>query len=49
MFLAGTQTGYNHASYMTFSLIENVCIVFDLDAWSRNPTNKFILKNCFSL
>ena len=24
----------------------NVCIVYDLDAWPRNPTNNFKFKNC---
>ena len=24
----------------------NVFIAYDLDAWSRNPTNNFKLKNC---
>ena len=27
--------------------IENVCIVFELDAQSRNPTDNFKFKNCF--
>ena len=26
--------------------IVNVYIVYDLDAWSRNPTNNFKFKNC---
>ena len=26
--------------------IANVCIVYDLDAWRRNPTNCFKFKNC---
>ena len=26
--------------------IENVYIVYDLDAWSRNPSNNFKCKNC---
>ena len=26
--------------------IVNVYIVYDLDAWSRNPTNNFEFKNC---
>ena len=26
--------------------VVNVCIVYDLDAWSRNPTNKFKFRNC---
>ena len=28
------------------SKIVNVYIVYDLDAWPRNPTNNFKLKNC---
>ena len=26
--------------------IVNVCIVYDLDAWPRNPSNNFTFKNC---
>ena len=26
--------------------VVNVYIVYDLDAWPRNPTNKFKFKNC---
>ena len=26
--------------------IVNVCIIYDLNAWQRNPTNKFKFKNC---
>ena len=26
--------------------IVNVCIVYDLAAWPRNPTNNFKFKNC---
>ena len=29
--------------------IVNVYIVYDLDAWSRNPTNNFKFKNCLFL
>ena len=28
------------------SRIVNVSIVYDLDAWPRNPTNNFKFKNC---
>ena len=28
------------------SKIVNVYIVYDLDAWPKNPTNNFKLKNC---
>ena len=28
------------------SKIVNVYIVYDLDAWPRNPTNNFKFKNC---
>ena len=28
--------------------IVNVYIVYDLDAWTRNPANSFKLKNCLS-
>ena len=28
------------------SKIVNVCIVYDLDGWPRNSTNKFKFKNC---
>ena len=31
-------------SYLT--KIVNVYIVYDLDAWPRNPTNNFKFKNC---
>ena len=30
----------NHASNI------NIYIVYDLDAWPRNPTNNFKFKNC---
>ena len=26
--------------------IENICIVYDLDVWARNPTNNFKFENC---
>ena len=29
-----------------FNKIVNVYIVYDLDAWPRNPTNNFKFKNC---
>ena len=29
-----------------FTKIVNVCIVYDLDVWPRNPTNNFKFKNC---
>ena len=32
------------SNYLT--KIVNVYIVYDLDAWSRNPTNNFKFKNC---
>ena len=35
-------TGKNN--YLT--KIVNVYIAYDLDAWLRNPTNKFKFKNC---
>ena len=28
------------------SKIVNFCIVYDLDAWPRNPKNNFKFKNC---
>ena len=29
-----------------WSKIVNVYIVYDLDAWTKNPTNDFKFKNC---
>ena len=31
-------------NYLTETV--NVCLVYDLDTWSKNPTNNFNFKNC---
>ena len=31
---------------MYSNFILNLCIVYELNTWPRNPTNNFTLKNC---